>query len=64
MVLKYFPSANDFVHFTVDNTYWRADDTAHSIFLSEYEMYGLWTEKKCAGSTAAHFIEKRQIDRN
>ena len=63
-MLKYFPSANDFVHFTIDSTYWRADDTEHSIFVSEYEMYGLWVEKTCRDSACTHLIEKRQIDRN
>lgn len=64
LVLKYFPSANDFVHFTIDSTYWRADDTEHSMFISEYEMYGLWVEKTCRDSVCTHLIEKRQIDRN
>ena len=64
MVLRYFPSANDFVHFTLDNTYWRRDDTSHAIFISEYEMYGRWIEKTNPDSTVLHRIEKRQIDRH
>lgn len=64
MLLKYFPSATDFVHFTVDNTYWRRDDTMHSIFISEYEMFGLWIEKFCMSKFTAHKIDKLQIDRN
>lgn len=64
MVFRYFPSGNDFVHFIVDNTYWRANDTYHSIFLSEYEMVGLWYDKMCPGKFCTHCIQKRQIDRN
>ena len=36
MVLRYFPSANDFVRFTISSTYWRKNDTRHSCFISEY----------------------------
>lgn len=64
LVLRYFPSGNDFVHFIVDNTYWRTDDTQHSIFVSEYELYGLWMEKMHPRDFYTHCIQKRQIDRN
>lgn len=59
MVLRYFPTANDFVHFIVDNTYWKASDTIHSIFISEYELYGRWIEKMKPQSAQTHCIQKR-----
>lgn len=40
MVLKFFPSAIDFLWFSALNTYWKADDTKHAIFLSEYQLVG------------------------
>lgn len=63
MVLRYFPNANDFVNFTVMNTYWRSDDVDRAIFISEYEMYGLFADKFHGGEVERTSLRKKQIDR-
>ena len=63
MVLKYFPSASDFVSFTIMNTYWRGNDTKHSIFISEYEMYGLYLDTFHQDEVAKCAVKKKQIDK-
>lgn len=64
MVLKFFPSANDFLSFSALNTYWRRDDTRHAIFLSEYQLVGEYEQKFHGGEVETCRLRKRQLDRN
>lgn len=64
MVLKFFPSANEFLSFSTLNTYWRRDDPGHSIFLSEYQLYGEYVRKFHGGEVETTRLLKRQVDRN
>lgn len=64
MVLKFFPSAIDFLQFSALNTYWRANDTRHAIFLSEYQLVGEYEWKFHQTEIETVKLQKRQIDRN
>lgn len=64
LVLKFFPSAMDFLQFSALNTYWRNDDTNHALFLSEYQIVGEFEEKFHRNDVEIVKLLKKQIDRN
>lgn len=63
MVMKFFPSANEFLRFSTLNTYWKKNDTHHAIFLSEYQLMGEFTAKYHLKDVAVTKLKKKQIDK-
>lgn len=63
MIDRYFPSVEDFIAFTMMNTYWRRDDTGHAIFISEYECVGQYENKFHSDEVVIEHLTKKQEDK-
>lgn len=63
MVKRYFPTFGEFAAFTISNTYWKANDRERAVFISEYEMYGLFLERFHQDEVSLCSMTKKQIDK-
>lgn len=63
MVNRYFPTGNAFVEFVCMNTFWQREEIHRSMFISEYELYGLFLERFHRDEVVLSRMKKKQLDR-